>query len=523
MTVESKATGIEVEAPVRRVTVMEDRAQVLRRARLRLEPGRHVLSVFRVSPLLVDRSLRGGLEGPGGRLVDLGVERVSTVAATRPELQQELREQLDRLKRDRVAGQHRLELARAEQKGLRQVRGFALQHICQQAGRGLEQAPAWRQSLGELDGKLDRAEEELARMEHADEDLEERMRRLGDRLWAAMQPTVHYWATLRAALEIETAGEYEVGWEYLVPCALWRPAHQAELPGEEGVLRWTTLGTVWQNTGEAWDDVELRLSTERPTLGAELPLLEEDRLHLRPKSDEEKQTIQVSSRDEAIEAISPGLDAEAHVSVVPGVDDGGEVRVFELPHPVTIPSDGRAHLVPLDHFESEARLDLVCFPEATDAVLLRSQQSNTGGRPLLAGPVRLVQNGGFTGRGQIPFVAPGEAFALGWGSQDELQVVRRTGQRSEEKTLGRRVCHTIWTRVYLSNTGTEPRRVTVTERVPVSEVEEVQVKVVSKETTAGYRETPEGHLVWEIELQPRGQHELELTYEVDAHRKVVWR
>jgi uncharacterized protein (TIGR02231 family) len=137
--------------------------------------------------------------------------------------------------------------------------------------------------------------------------------------------------------------------------------------------------------------------------------------------------------------------------------------------------------------------------------------------------VRLIQNGGFAGRTQVPFVAPGESFALGWGSQDDLQVTRRSGQSEEEKALSRRVCHRIWTKVYLSNTGSEPRTLSVRERIPVSEVEEVQVKLLTKETTKGHREDKDGHLTWGIELAPGATRELELTYQVDAHRKVVWR
>jgi len=509
-----------VDAPVRRVTVLEDRAQVQRSARLSLKAGRHLLEVERVTPLAVDRSLRGGLDGPSGRLVDLGLRRTSTVAATRPWLQQELELRREQFRREMLTHQNELELAQGERGRLRQVRGFVLQHICQQAGRGVERSEEWRRDLAQVEQELRLTMEREEGSRQAVEDVQQRMDRLGERLSAALTPTVCYWATLRAVVDVESAGEYEVSWEYLVPCALWRPAHQAELQGE--MLCWSLLGTVWQNTGEDWREVELRLSTERPTLGAELPLLEEDLLKLRPKSDEEKRTIEVSSREEEIEAISPGMDAEARVGVVPGVDDGGEVRVFELARSVSIPSDGRAHLVTLDSFESETRLDRVCFPELAESVLLRSQQRNSAAKPLLAGPVRLIQNGGFTGRTQIPFVAPGEPFALGWGSQDELQVVRRSGQSREEKTLTRRVCHNIWTKVYLSNTGATPRQVTVMERIPVSEVEQVQI-TLSKETTEGHRRTGDGHLVWELSLEAGTQREIHLQYQVDTHRKVVWR
>jgi uncharacterized protein (TIGR02231 family) len=540
MTTGEQMSVHELEAPVRRVTVMEDRAQVVRCTTVHLPAGRHLVRVERVSPLVVDRTLRARLEGPSdagvgageqqpaGRLVDLGAERSSTVEQTLPGRVQELKEKLDTLERARAAHQHGLDLSGSEHQAISRSRTCLLEHISRQAGRGLDGETAWSAGIERLEQQLEQVEQHCLEGAFEAEDLDDRLIRLGQRLWAAMQPTVHYWAALRAEVEIEREGDYTVAWEYLVPCALWRPSHQAELlQGPEGAadqaLRWTTFGTVWQNTGEPWDEIELRLSTERPTLGAELPLLEEDLLRLRPKSDQERRVIEVGSRDEEINVIAPGLDDVRRTSVVPGVDDGGEVRVFTVEDPVTIPPDGRAHLVQVGAFEAETRLDLVCFPELSEAVLLRSQQANAGAVPLLAGPVRLIRDGGFMGRVQVPFVAAAASFALGWGSIDELQVARRTGQHSEETTLSRRTIHKVWTEVYLSNTGRSPQRLTVTERVPVSEIEEVVVKLDREGLTAGYVESSEGHLTWEVTLAAAACQELKLAYSVDAHRKVVWR
>jgi uncharacterized protein (TIGR02231 family) len=520
------ATPIAIAAPVDRVTVFEDRAQVTRTGRVRLAAGRHILCVSRVTPLVVDRTLRARCRTSDGaaadvRLVDLRVKREATVAATRPELPQALQQKLDALRDFRDAELRAVRLAEAEGETLRTARANLLQAACRQAGRGLDRRESWAAGLARITAELERNAEELERRAAAAENLGEQERRLLERLALAAEPSICYFATLLATVECAADGEHEIAWEYLVPCAAWRPSHQAEL--SDGKLHWRIGGTVWQHTGELWDKAALRLSTERPALGAEVPLLDEDLLRLRPRTDREKQAIEVTTRDEAIEVVAPGLEPGRTTGAMPGVDDGGETRVFELAHPVTIPSDGRAHLVELGSFEAAPEVDLLCVPEAAPAVLLRSQQPNAGAWPLLAGPVRLVRNGVFSGHGQTELVAPGERFALGWGSIDDLQVARRTGEHTEETALTRRTRRSVWVDVFLSNLGQTPQRVTVLERIPVSEVEQVKISLDAEESSAGWRADEHGHVRLTVDLAPTAHAQLRLRYAVDAHRKVVWR
>ena len=164
---------------------------------------------------------------------------------------------------------------------------------------------------------------------------------------------------------------------------------------------------------------------------------------------------------------------------LPGIDDGGEALELRGQTRVSIPADGRPHRVPIDGFASPAEVAWVCTPELARAVMVRSRQTNTGSRPLLAGPVDLIRNSGLVGRTSLLFVAPGEKFELGWGPDSALRVWREETQLDEERrTLS------SWTRkprkvtVKLSNLGVAPRRVQIKERVAVSEIEKVEVEFV---------------------------------------------
>jgi len=518
----------EVEAPLERVTVFEDRALCRRVARVELSPGLHLLRVPGTTPLAVDRTLRGELRRDGrtvpesgARLIDVRVRREHTVRAARPAEDRELHEQIEQLRAQYLERFAALRVAEAQQKTLNRLVSDLLHVVCTEAGRGAEHRARWTTSLDQLEERMRSLEEEVRAARLAADELAERIEHLGERHQLATQPTSFYTGSLAAVVEVAEPGPLEVAWEYLVPCAIWRPAHRAELSG--GELSWTLGAMVWQQTGEEWREVRLAFSTARPALGAELPLLDDDLLRLRNKTEAEAQSVEVEARDDAIALLSPA-GAGAGQPLVPGVDDGGEARSFELADRVTVPSDGRAHLFELDRFRAAAKLDSVCLPELVPAVILRSLLANASKLPLLAGPVTLIQNGGFVGRSLVPFVAPGESFHLGWGSEDEVQVVRRADHsESENVSFGRRTRARTWNRVFLSNTGSTPRTIQLSERIPVSELEEVKVRLVEKETTAGHRLDESGHLHWELTLQPGATRELCVAYDLESSKRVYWR
>jgi len=314
-------------------------------------------------------------------------------------------------------------------------------------------------------------------------------------------------------IEAGAAGVHEIAIEYLVPSACWRPYHRASR--RDGRVTFESQGCVWQNTGEAWEDVTLRFSTQRPSLGAEPPALATEQLRVQKKSER----IVVETRAQRIETTGLGA-ADARIAPeLPGIDDGGEVRELVAPHPTSVLSNGRPHRATLFAFDVDCEESLFCAPELEEAVLRKTTQTNQGARPLLAGPVDLVSNGGFVGRTSILFVAPGERFELGWGPDPALRV-HRDREDSEEtvkllsnwRATDRKIVDK------LSNLGPEPRRIEIVERVPVSELDKVKIEL--DEDATGRRADADGFVRWTIALPPFGRDRAVLRYTVKRHADV---
>ncbi|HLL52530.1 MAG TPA: mucoidy inhibitor MuiA family protein [Myxococcaceae bacterium] len=511
-----------VELPVLRVTCLEDRAQVERQGEVALSAGVQKVRIEGVSPLVVDRSLK--VELPGAALVDARVVRTFLQRPRDgvPEDASEVRKRVRALEKEIEARGFDVQRLEARHRLVLQSRTDLSRAICEEAGAGKADPERWSAQLKRLWDEDARLVEELrvARREH-----QHATQKLGEAR-VALQRSEEEVQELACSVELSidapaaTRTRLKVG--YLVPCALWRPAYRATLAsGQEGErVSFEADAVVWQRTGETWRDVELVFSTARPTLGANPPSLTEDQLALRDKSAEEKTSIDVSIREEEIQTVGEGGRTAA--VEMPGLDDGGEVRVLSAPQKATVPSDGQPHRVHLFAFEAPVTSERLCTPEKSPLSSLVARFENGGRHPLLAGPVDLVREGGFVGRGEVKFAAPGEKVKLSFGSEDAVRVVRDVREKTETSKLTGRRTTTRSVSLYVSNAGGEPVKLAVEERIPVSEIAQVEVKLLNGSS----RDEPknlskDGILRYELSLEGRAHKQLFFEYELSASSKVV--
>lgn len=507
-----------VELPVRAVTVMEDRAQVRRRGAVPLAEGQIRLLVEDVAPVIVDKTLSARILSGAARVGDVRVRRSWRITeAERPEEIRKADARADEL-RERVEALGRAKrLADGEAALFDGAFERALEELAEDvaAGRapdetfweGVDEILRRRETLG-----LDDVERRWQARELAEE-----LQRLVIFRRSLENPSARRAAVLECEILVEKAGEVELEIEYLVPGACWRPRHEARLVG--GRIRFRTEACVWQNTGEDWPDVELAFSTQRASLGAEPPFLADDVLRTREKESDER----LEARDQAIESVDESDGRRRRKAPeVPGIDDGGVVQTLPGAERRDLPSDGRPLLVPLFDFEGDAQVEQVMFPERAVTAHLRSRQHNEGAHPILAGPVELLRDSGRVGRCTVLYVAPGAPFELGWGPEAALRV-HRAAHTKEEKggMLSAWNEKTTTVILRLSNLGAEKRDFVLTERIPVSEVESVRVKLLEGKCSSDHDGPDEDGLVsWKVELPGKGRKTLVLAYQMEIRKSV---
>ncbi|MFE9856435.1 mucoidy inhibitor MuiA family protein [Streptomyces sp. NPDC005780] len=510
-----------IALPVTAVTCLEDRAHIERSTVLDLKAGIQRLRLGPVSALAVDRTLHAELTSDHpATVLDVRIVRDWMPRQPSPPAEDDsaLRHRVHSLEAEqRELGQRRDRL-NARLDLLRRLAGDLLREIGEGAGFGETERPRWTRELDRVDTERDVHAEQLRSVQVRLTALDAELSDVQLALDLSEEEPAELVGHIELTVKTAAAGPVGLRLSHLTPCALWRPAYRAVLDGEGLTLE--TDAMVWQRTGEDWSGVRLTLSTARSALATDPPRLDEDRLTLKDRSAAERRTVEVELREEEIGTLGP-----ATVLGLPGVDDGGEARVLRSPAPVSVPGDGAAHRVRLSAFTAPAPSEYACSPELSPLVTQVVRFDNRSGHALLAGPVDLVRGSGFSGRGTLDFTAPGSPVELAFGSCDDYRVVRDTEESRDVAGLTQRTVVTRTVRLHLSRFSAPgehgDRVVAVRERIPVSEVSAVEVRL-HKDACSPAPDTvdAEGIARWDLALPPGGRRTVTLVYELSASGKV---
>ena len=104
--------------------------------------------------------------------------------------------------------------------------------------------------------------------------------------------------------------------------------------------------------------------------------------------------------------------------------------------------------------------------------------------PLLPGEVAIQRDGTFVGKGRFPLIAPGDKATLGVGADDRIKVTRVPLRQKDTEPgwIGSTRSQITEFKTSVKNLHDAPIHVTVTDRVPVSDINQITVEALSTNT-----------------------------------------
>ncbi|PKL32625.1 MAG: hypothetical protein CVV45_11745 [Spirochaetae bacterium HGW-Spirochaetae-10] len=263
-----------------------------------------------------------------------------------------------------------------------------------------------------------------------------------------------------------------------------------------------------QHGGQHEPPPEARLHRVQP-VGTE-PVHEQHQSH----ADRDQQGEAEVNRPEEEEG-GPGSDGDT--GGYASVEENTGSPVFLIPGRADIPSAERAFRLTIARFtlkpvQESYRIVGAQQRSAHLAVTLKNDRPF----PLLAGPVDSYRNSGFTGRGEIGYTPSGANLVVGFGVDRNVRLRREVQTYRESGLFSGKVFRTIID-LEVGNEGGEARSIQVFERIPVSELESVKVRILP-ETTPGYTEEVEksGILRWNMSLASGEKRKIRLAFEVET-------
>lgn len=515
------------------VTFFEDRAEVQRQAQYQATPGPQWVCIPHISPVIDDRSLQVGLQGPEGAMVLAArvLRRLHLSGALGREAIDALTAQA--LAHDQQAQALQQELARIDTERQRADNLLtqwvdAISQIPKNAHKDDGLTP-WQSSFSAIQARsaelITAHSQTLAALNDA--------QRAAALARAHLSAASHLQPLHETCIEIQldaspSGGTLTLTATYRLPCALWRPEHLARLlppssntskdTNNPHTIEWLTWATVWQSTGEEWSNTKLAFSTARPAQTASPPLLNDDILYTRHRSQEEQQVITIQAHEQSI-----SHSAQTSNPDIPGVDDGGQPLLLLAPYPMTIPSNGQPVRVELDRRTLNVQVSRLIVPAVSEVAHLVGRTTVTSsarypGLPLLAGPVHIAREHGWMGRTKLDLTTDNEHLELGFGPDDAIRIRRLAHQKRLPPKLSGQQIERRHIQIFLSNLSDTEREVEILDRIPISEIKEVQIEPL--EQSPNWTTDEDGFKRLTLTLAPLEHRELFFKYEVRASSKV---
>lgn len=147
---------------------------------------------------------------------------------------------------------------------------------------------------------------------------------------------------------------------------------------------------------------------------------------------------------------------------------------------MTIPSNGQPVRVELDRRTLNTQVSRLIVPAVSEVAHLVGRTTLTSsarypGLPLLAGPVHIAREHGWMGRTKLDLTTDNEHLELGFGPDDAIRIRRLAHQKRLPQTL-RPTDRTPPYPNLFSNLSDTEREVEILDRIPISEIKEVQIE-----------------------------------------------
>lgn len=464
---------------------------------------------------------------------------------------------IDELQRSITTNRNEIALRRIRQEYLRGLERFVAPAATQEMTHGVLQADELEKVTKMHFDQYETASQEVMQLDFENDEIEDKLADLiADRAKLAAGPPVSYDAVV--FLDRKEDGESTFQLNYLVRDCGWSPVYNMRGDSAAGRAALQFNALIHQVSGENWNDAELVLSTASPTVSAYNPRLSplyvqitdpgqtnqpnraqqqlENRDRYGKAVAQKKEAIKGQYRGkstaESASANFTANESAASVQLIELSEQLGELRQlserlpdedlsiqYRLPKPISLVSRRDPQMVPVLAHEGPANFYHVATPILTASVFREAELANDTGRDLLGGQVNVYLDGQFTGRTDIPTIARGRRFTLGFGVDGQLRARRVLADRTETVQGGNKQV-TIESQVILDNYKDQPVTVRVRERTPHTEdTSSLRLALgtmshdLSKDSDYLRFERPKGILLWDIPVKPgSGDQSTNLNY-----------
>lgn len=502
-----------VDSKITTVTVFLNKAQVTREAKTRVEAGKTNLILSGLTAELDQQSVQ--VAGKGA-IVILGIGHQQNYLNdhTMPKVLQLLKDSLDLTQRQLILEQGLNEILNKEEQMLlsNQKIGGSNQNLSVAELKAM--ADFYRARLGDIAVSRLKQDEKI-------KSLIERVARLQLQINEQTQLRSRSTGEIVVSVSAEIATNVELTVSYIVANAGWYPVYDLRAINTKSPVQLSYKASVFQNTGEEWKNVTMKLSTANPNLNGMKPELHPWYLNFSQPVYRALQGrvagVQVASAP-ASQSRAADMDMEQSINAVSTADYVTTIQTslnteFNIALPYTVNSSAKPTLVDIRNHELKADYLYSVVPKLDADGFLLARITGWEEYSLLPGETNVFFEGTFVAK---TFIDPGnikDTLAVSLGRDKRIVVEReKLKDFTSRKTIGSTLRDSYVWEISVRNTKTEPIKIVVEDQLPVSQ--NSQIEVTGIDTGGSVYSSNTGKLIWEFSLSASETKKLVYKFEV---------
>lgn len=500
-----------VKSKIQKVTVFLNKAQLTSIANVNIGKGNTTLIFEGLSSKIDANSIQVSADG---KLTIMSVKpRVNFMK----EHQQSPR--LEMLQDSLTYYNHRIDLVKIQQDILKKEEEMILANN-KIGGNGVEvnaaklqaMAEFYRKRLTEIQTKLLVHHREMQKLQEAKNRINIQISTENSQL---NRPTSEIMVVVSA--ESFTSAKFEI--TYIVADAGWRPIYDLRAKNTNSGVELTYKAEVFQNTGSDWNNVKVALSTGNPSQDGTKPVLNPWYVDFyNPYVSIQSRTAGAVIADRAErekkkdKAEEQMLDEPA--STIADFTEVNEMTLateFDIDIPYSIPSNGKPQMLTVQVHNLATEYAYSAVPKLDLDAFLMSKISGWETYNLLSGKANVYFEGRFVGETYLDANNTKDTLAISLGRDKKIVIEReKIKDFSTKRFIGTNVKEDFGFEIKVRNTKKEAVTITIEEQIPISQSNQIDVKLLESEG-AEYDEAS-GKITLKLSLKPSESKTLTLKY-----------
>jgi hypothetical protein len=312
---------------------------------------------------------------------------------------------------------------------------------------------------------------QLYYLKEKEDDLNDKINRHESQVKEAVTVTVKTMSEIRVTVNCQAEERVKFKFKFLTPKAGWAPLYDIKYEGPAKPLQFVFRANVFNASGTAWQDVNMKLTTADPVNGFSLPSL---------SASASKSNI--------------GDVKFKEVQVMNAVTE------YTIAHEYSIPSDAKPYAIDVYTNEMTASFNYLCIPKLDPFGFLMAKIPAWNNYNLIPGTTNIYNMGTYMGRTFLNTYSDNDTLNLYLGKDKSIQCAR-TEKTIDHKHffIGNFSVEETNTEIAVKNNSNEMLPVEVIDQVPVFDKDDKEKMDI--DFGRAFYDKNEGTLKWVFNLK----------------------